>query len=407
MKQEILAIVDMIAQEKGVDREIVFEAIEGAMSAAIRKKIGAGDDLVVSIDRKTGDYQIYDTEGEFDVTPQEFGRIAAQAMKQGLIQKLREAERDVTFEDFEKRVGKIATGKVQRFDGENILVNLGKVEGILPREERVRGENFHVGSTIRVLIADVKKVGTRVKIICSRASAELVKELFRLEVPEIADGIIEIKRIVREPGYRTKVAVLSHDAKIDCTGACVGVRGSRIRSITDELNGEKIDIVKWSDSLETLVVNALKPAEIDIDNIFPDEETRSVLVLVEEKQLSLAIGKRGQNVRLASRLCGWDIDIKTRAEYEAEEMALRMRQERLDKGEDAEQVDAWFQDELARVKQLRRAATGEDEGDGGGAPAASRPDGATAPSVPESVAAPAPTTPAGDGGPAQEGSAHS
>ncbi|MBI3820222.1 MAG: transcription termination factor NusA [Planctomycetes bacterium] len=367
MNSELLAYVDVIAQEKGVERELVFQAIEGAMASAIRKKIGAGDDLVVRIDRKDGEFNIQDSEGEYDLPPAELGRIAAQATKQGIIQKLREAERDVVFDDFDKRVTKIVSGKIQRFEGENLVINLGKTEAILPREERVRGENLHIGQTVRLLVTDVKKVGTRVRIVVSRASADLVKELFRLEVPEIADGIIEVKRIVRDPGYRTKVAVLSHDGKIDCQGACVGVRGSRIRAITDEMNGEKVDIVKWSDSLEELVVNALKPAEIDIDNIYPDEETRSVLVLVDEKQLSLAIGKRGQNVRLASRLCGWNIDIKTRAEYESEELTMREREERLQAGEDPADVEAWFEGELERIKQQRRATTGdEDLGDGHG-----------------------------------------
>lgn len=366
MNSELLAYIDVLAQEKGVERELVFEAVESAMATAIRKKIGAGDDLVVKIDRKSGKFDIYDSEGEYDIPPVELGRIAAQATKQGIIQKLREAERDVAFDEFDKRIGKIVSGKIQRFEGDNLIVNLGKTEALLPREERVRGENLHVGQSARMLVTDVKKVGTRVKIIVSRASADLVKELFRLEIPEIGDGIIEVKRIVRDPGYRTKVAVLSHDTKIDCQGACVGVRGSRIRAITDELNGEKVDIVKWSESLEELVVNALKPAEIDIDNIYPDEDSRSVLVLVDEKQLSLAIGKRGQNVRLASRLCGWNIDIKTRAEYEAEELATRERDEKLQKGEDPDEVDAWYEEEIERIRHQRRMTTGaEDSGDGG------------------------------------------
>lgn len=380
MNSELIAYVDVISQEKGVDRELVFEAIEGAMASAIRKKIGAGDDLVVRIDRKTGEFTIQDSEDEYDIPPAELGRIAAQATKQGIIQKLREAERDVVYDDFDKRVAKIVSGKVQRFEGDNLVINLGKTEALLPREERVRGENLHIGQTVRVLITDVKKIGTRVRIVVSRASADLVKELFRLEVPEIADGIIEIKRIVRDPGYRTKVAVLSHDGKIDCQGACVGVRGSRIRAITDEMNGEKVDIVKWSDSLEELVVNALKPAEIDIDNIYPDEDSRSVLVLVDEKQLSLAIGKRGQNVRLASRLCGWNIDIKTRAEYESEELAVREREERLQKGDDPDEVESWFEGELDRIKQQRRATTGEDElGDGPAEPESAPADPGTRP----------------------------
>jgi N utilization substance protein A len=377
LNTDLLAYVDVIAQEKGVDKDLVFEAIESAMAVAIRKKIGAGDDLVVKINRKSGEFSIYDSEGEYDFPPAELGRIAAQATKQGIIQKLREAERDVVYDDFDKRVGKIVTGKVQRFEGDNIVINLGKTEALLPREERVRGENLHVGQTVRILVTSVTKVGTRVRIAVSRASADLVKELFRLEIPEIADGIIEVKRIVRDPGYRTKVAVLSHDPKIDCQGACVGVRGSRIRAITDELNGEKVDIVKWSDSLEELVVNALKPAEIDIDNIYPDEEQRSVLVLVDEKQLSLAIGKRGQNVRLASRLCGWSIDIKTRSEYEAEEVAYRARDERLERGESEDEVEQWLQTELTRIKQMRRLATGEDDlAEGGEAVPVAAPQGA-------------------------------
>jgi len=190
----------------------------------------------------------------------------------------------------------------------------------MPKDERVRGEAFSPGDRIRTIVIEVRKDGPRVRIVVSRAHADLVRRLFELEVPEIADGIIEIKRVVREPGYRTKMAVISQDPKIDCIGACVGVRGSRIKAVIDELRGERIDIIRWSDSLETLIMNGLKPATIHLENIFPDVDSHSAVVLVDEDQQSLAIGKKGQNVRLASRLCGWDIDIKTRAEFEADSL---------------------------------------------------------------------------------------
>jgi N utilization substance protein A len=202
------------------------------------------------------------------------------------------------------------------------VINLGRTEAYLPREERVRGETFAPGDRIRAIVLEVRKDGPRVRIIVSRTHPDLVRRLFELEVPEIADQIIEIKRVVREPGYRTKMAVISQDPKIDCIGACVGVRGSRIKAVIDELRGERIDIIRWSDSLETLIMNGLKPAAIHIDNIYADVDAHSAVVIVDEDQQSLAIGKKGQNVRLASRLCGWDIDIKTRAEFEAENLGI-------------------------------------------------------------------------------------
>ena len=201
------------------------------------------------------------------------------------------------------------------YEGQDLIVSLGDVEANLIREDRVRGETYAPGDRIRVIIVEVRKDGSRVKVLVSRTHPDLVRRLFELEVPEIADQIIEIKRVVREPGYRTKMAVLSSDPKIDAIGACVGVRGSRIKAVIDELRGERIDIIRWSDSLETLVMNGLGPAKIHLDNIYPHVDRHSVTVLVDEEQQSLAIGKRGQNVRLASRLCGWEIDIKTREEY--------------------------------------------------------------------------------------------
>src|SRR5690606_11496778 len=243
------------------------------------------------------------------------GRILAQAVKQAIIGRVREAERDVLYDEFEQRIGEIVTGTVQRFEGDTTIVNLGRnMEGIIPRSEKVRGENYNVGDRIRAMVLEVRKVGSRVKVILSRAHRDLVRALFELEVPEIAEGIITIRRIEREPGYRTKLAVDSSDEKVDCVGACVGVRGTRIKSIIDELNGERIDIIRWNDHPEQLIVNALKPAEVS--HIELDPEHRKALVLVDEDQLSLAIGRKGQNVRLASKLTHWDIDIMTRAELE-------------------------------------------------------------------------------------------
>jgi N utilization substance protein A len=319
-KDDILRMVDVISREKEIDKETLFLGLEDALAVGFRKRLGAGDDLVVKIDRKTGELSVEDDEEVYEVNPAELGRIAAQAVKQGINQKFREAERDKLYDEYESRVGQLINGTVQRFDGEDLVINLGRVEAYLPRTERVRGETFQPGDRIRAIVTEVRKDGPRVRIEVSRTSSDLVRRLFELEVPEVAEEIIEIKRVVREPGYRTKMAVLSSDPKIDCIGACVGVRGARIKAVIDELRGERIDIIKWSDSLEMLVMNGLKPAEIDLDNIFPDTDSRTVVVIVDEEQQSLAIGKRGQNVRLASKLCGWDIDIKTRAEFEAEQL---------------------------------------------------------------------------------------
>ena len=315
--EDVLRMIDIIHREKDIPKEVIFRGLEEALAAGVRKRLGVGEELVVRIDRKSGEVTMEDEEEEYEFDLGELGRIAAQAVKQGFMQRVREAERDVLYEEYETRVGQLVNGVVQRFEGDYLVVNLGKVEAYLAKEDRVRGESFAPGDRIRAIIIEVRKEGSRVRILVSRTHPDLVRRLFELEVPEIADSIIEIKRVVREPGYRTKMAVLSQDPKIDSIGACVGVRGSRIKAVIDELRGERIDIIKWSDSLETLIMNGLKPATIHLDNIFPDVESRSAVVIVDEDQQSLAIGKKGQNVRLASRLCGWEIDIKTRAEFEA------------------------------------------------------------------------------------------
>ncbi|MFT5049045.1 MAG: N utilization substance protein A [Chlamydiales bacterium] len=313
--EELLRMIELIHTNKDIPREVIFRALEEALAAGIRKRLGVGEELIVGIDRTTGEVTSEDDEGVYEFDLSELGRIAAQAVKQGFMQRVREAERDVLFEEYEARVGTLINGVVQRYEGNDLVVNLGKVEAYLSKEDRVRSETYAPGDRVRAIIVEVRKDGSRVRILVSRTHPDLVRRLFELEVPEIADSIIEIKRVVREPGYRTKMAVLSSDPKIDCIGACVGVRGSRIKAVIDELRGERIDIIRWSDSLETLIMNGLKPATIHLDNIYPDVERHSATVIVDEEQQSLAIGKRGQNVRLATRLCGWDIDIKTRAEF--------------------------------------------------------------------------------------------
>ncbi len=309
MSQEILRYVDSIAREKDIDKEGLFEGIEQAVGQALSKKYGL-DDLELTLNRESGQWNC-----NYEVDLESQGRILAQSVKQAIVSKVREAERDVLYDEFEAKIGQIVNGTVQRFEGDTVWVNLGKnMEGILPRAEKVRSEIYNNGDRIRAMVLEVKKIGPRLKIILTRAHRDLVRCLFELEVPEIADSIIEIRRIEREPGYRTKLAVHSSDSKVDCVGACVGVRGTRIKSIIDELNGERIDIIRWSDESETLIANALKPAEIS--HIQLDPQSSKALVLVDEDQLSLAIGRRGQNVRLASKMTGWEIDIMTRAELE-------------------------------------------------------------------------------------------
>ncbi|MFO1050998.1 MAG: transcription termination factor NusA [Planctomycetota bacterium] len=306
---DILRYIESIAKDKEIDPEQLISGVEQALAQAIARKYGV-EDLVMRIDRHSGEvisnYEI-DLEAE--------GRILAQAVKQAIIGRFREAERDVLFSEYEAKIGEIVSGTIQRFEGDTTIINLGRnMEGILPRTEKVRGENYNVGDRIRALVLEVKKAGNRVKVILSRAHRDLVRALFELEVPEIAEGVIMVRRIEREPGYRTKLAVDSADERVDCVGACVGVRGTRIKSIIDELNGERIDIIRWTEDPEQLIRNALKPAEIS--HIELDGERKKALVLVDEDQLSLAIGRRGQNVRLASRLTHWEIDIMTRAELE-------------------------------------------------------------------------------------------
>jgi len=305
---DILRIVDALHREKGVDKEIIFTGIEAALLSAAKKKLGMEKNIVIEISRDNGEITALDGEQPIDDLS-DLGRIAALTAKQVMIQKIREAERDVTYDDYIDKVGTLVTGTVQRYDKPNVIVGLGKAEGIVPWREQVPGETYNPGERIKCLVLEVKKVGQRVRIVLTRAHPDLLRHLFELEVPEIQERIIEIKALARDPGHRSKVAVQSIDHKVDCVGACVGIRGSRIKNIVDELNGEKIDIVRWNDSIEVYIMNSMKPALVNAIEL--DFETKHAKVFVEEDQLSLAIGRRGQNVRLASRLTGFAIDLVT------------------------------------------------------------------------------------------------
>ena len=323
-KDDVLRMIDAIHRERGVDREILFHALEEALSMAVRKKIGVEEGFEVSINRRDGQISL-SAQGTSVPLPsaEELGRIAAQTTKQVFMQKIREAERDKVYEQFEDLVGTVVSAQVHKLEGPNVIVSMtGKVEALLPRSERVAAERLHVGDRLRVLVKEVRKEGSRVVIIVSRKDPLFVQKLFEVEVPEISEGLIRVMRVARDAGYRSKVAVYSMDERVDCVGACLGVRGTRIRNINDELRQEKIDIIEWSDSLEELVQNALKPAkDIPVEHIFPDEDTQSVFVLVSEEQKPLAIGMGGRNVRLAAEIVGWSIELKTPAEYEAEILA--------------------------------------------------------------------------------------
>ncbi|TVM00917.1 MAG: transcription termination factor NusA [Candidatus Brocadia sp. WS118] len=311
-KESLLRLVDSLHRDKEIAKDVVFQGIEAALTTAARKHFKSHEMVSIQIDRNTG--EILAKEGDRNIDPSELGRITAQTAKQVIIQKIREAERDVIYDDFVSRKGSIVSGTVQRFEGSAIIVNLGKTEGTLQRSEQIDGEHYNMNERVRAIVFVVEKIGSRVRILLSRTHPDFVRRLFELEVPEIAENTIEIKALAREPGHRTKISVASSDPNVDCVGACVGVRGSRIKNIVDELNGEKIDIIRWSDEPEVLLPNALKPAEVS--GIILSAENQVATIVVPNDQLSLAIGKRGQNVRLASRLTSWDIDIITESEFE-------------------------------------------------------------------------------------------
>lgn len=313
MNQELIRIVDNIAHDKNIDRESIFVDLEEAMISAARKHFGdLESNIVVHIDRTNGEITAFKDDVQIDI--RRLGRIPAQTAKQVMIQKIRADERSSIYAEFVQRKGEIISGEVVRYESGTLIVNLNhRTEAFMPKSEQIMGQTHRPGERIRCLILDVKEASNQVKIILSRTHPDFIRRLFELEVPEIAENIIEIRTLAREAGYRTKVAVASLDERVDPVGACVGVRGSRIKNIVDELGGEKIDIVRWNESSQVLITNALMPA--NVSEIALCFELGRATVVVGEEQLSLAIGKHGQNVRLAARLTGWDIDILTPDEY--------------------------------------------------------------------------------------------
>jgi N utilization substance protein A len=343
MNLELRRLIDQVSRDKGIDKELLISAIKDAVRSAARKKYGPKLDIEVDYKDDTGEIEVFqykevveevtdpltqvsleegrkiDPECEagdqlgFKMDASQFGRIAAQSAKQVIMQRMKDAERDLVYEDFKDRKGEIINGIVQRLDQDGIIVNLGRTEAVLPPSEQVPKEIYHKGERIRAYILDVKRQSKGPQIILSRTHPNFLVALFEAEVPEIADGTVQILACAREPGSRSKIAVASRDSDVDPVGACVGLKGSRVQNIVQELRGEKIDIIPWSPDVARFATNALQPAEVS--RIILNQATQTMEVIVPDDQLSLAIGKRGQNVRLASKLVGWKIDVKTESKY--------------------------------------------------------------------------------------------
>ena len=325
LELDIYGALRQIEREKGIKAETMLEALEAALLAAYRKNYNVEFDARVEINPEGGIHvfalKTEEDTGEVteeEVTPKDFGRIAAQTAKQVIFQRMREAERDIMYDEYHERVGDIVTGIVQQSDHRYTLVDLGKVEALLPASEQIYGERYEHGARIKVFIVEVRKTNKGPQILVSRTHPGLLKRLFELEVPEIDEGYVEIKAVAREPGQRSKIAVVSHEKNIDPVGACVGAKGSRVRMVVNELRGEKVDIIPWSEDPVQFVMSALSPAKVKEVIINEDEETAEVVV--PDSMLSLAIGKEGQNARLAAKLTGWRIDIKSESQ-EAKETA--------------------------------------------------------------------------------------
>jgi N utilization substance protein A len=338
MNAEFIAMLDYLEREKGIKREVLVEAVEGALVSAAKKAVDAGRDLRCEIDPKSGeiravaklivvekvqnkhdeialaaarkirgDVQLGE-ELDVEVTPKNFGRIAAQTAKQAMMQRIRQAEKEMIYDEFKDRAGEIVTGTVRRFERSDVIVDLGKFEATMPSRERVQTEDYNVGDRVRAYVVAVENGMRGPEIIISRSHPNFVRRLFETEVSEIADRTVEIKGIAREAGFRTKVAVFSANEKVDPVGACVGMRGARVKNIVRELNNEKVDIIRWSPDIKEFVLEALKPAKVK--SVKLDESRKQVQIRVDEDQLSLAIGKKGQNARLTARLTGWEINIE-------------------------------------------------------------------------------------------------
>jgi N utilization substance protein A len=390
MNADFLAVLEFWEREKGISRDVLIGAVQEALLSAAKKAVGPARELRVEIDPKSGDIKafaklivaekvvskhdqisVFDArrlkpdaqvgeEIEKEVTPTGFGRIAAQYAKQALLQKVRQAEKSLIYAEFKDRVGDIVSGVVRRFDRSDVILDLGKYEALLPNRERVPTEEYQVGERIRCYVKAVEEGPHGPEIILSRADPRFIIKLFQVEVSEINDGTIEIKGIAREPGFRTKMAVYSRDPKVDPVGACVGMRGQRVKNIVRELNNEKVDVIPWSPDIRVFVAKALEPAKLK--SIEVDEKNKRLKILVSEDQLSLAIGKRGQNARLTAKLTGWEVDV------EAEEVVTKGFEEKVAEaiqalaaipGISREQADALVHAGLTRLEDLLSA----DEGD--------------------------------------------
>ena len=386
MNADFLAVLEYWEKEKGISRDVLTSAVQEALLSAAKKAVGPARELRVAIEPKTGDIRAFaklvvsekvvsrhdqitqfdarrikpeaqiGEEIEIEVTPTGFGRIAAQYAKQALMQQIRRAEKALIFTEFKDRVGDIISGTVRRFDRSDVIVDLGKYEALLPNRERVPTEEYQVGERIRCYVKAVEQGAHGPEIILSRADPRFVIKLFQLEVSEISDGTIEVKGIAREPGFRTKLAVWTRDEKVDPVGACVGLRGQRVKNIVRELNNEKVDIIRWSPNVREFITNALSPAKLK--NFEIDEARKRVRIITSEDQLSLAIGKRGQNARLTSKLTGWQVDI------EAEHVVTKGFEEKVAEAVEAlaaipgltrEQAEVLVNNGLRRLEELLQA----------------------------------------------------
>jgi N utilization substance protein A len=348
MNQEFMQALEQIEKEKGISKEVLVEAINAALVSAYKKNFGTAQNVNVTVDNKTGDVKVFSKKAvvekpendlteisleeakrlspkydlgdvvEIEVTPKNFGRIAAQTAKQVVVQRIREAERGIIYDEYINRENELVNGVIQRWEKNNVMIDLGRTEAILPPTEQISTEEYNPGIRIKVYIVEVKKTTKGPQIIVSRTHPGLVKRLFELEVPEIHDGVVQIKGIAREAGARTKIAVHSVDPNVDPVGACVGPKGVRVQAVVNELKGEKIDIIKWSTDIKEFIANSLSPAKVV--KVSVSEEEKSARVIVKDYQLSLAIGKEGQNARLAAKITGWKIDIKSESQVVEKEL---------------------------------------------------------------------------------------
>ena len=395
MNLEFLEALDDLEREKHMSKDMLIEAIESALVSAYKKNYGTSQNVRVDIDRQTGDINVFmrrdiveevedpfsqasleeaqeiDPEYEigdvieYMVTPMDFGRIAAQTAKQVVIQRIRETERGMIYDDYITRQTEVVTGIVQRISNGTVFVNMGRAEGILSANEQIPGERYRVGERLKVYVMDVKRSTKGPQVFLSRTHPGLVKRLFELEVPEIQEGVVEIKSVAREAGSRSKIAVCTYDENVDPVGSCVGPRGQRVQAVVDELSGEKIDIINWSDDPGRMISAALSPANVEMVLINEDPAEKSALVVVPDYQLSLAIGKEGQNVRLAARLCGWKIDIKSHSKWdEMEKAAAAEREAREAEAAEAEEETApeLSASAIKRLKKAELIALAEEKG---------------------------------------------